>query len=131
MNRTLPALALLCGLLVVTSSPAQPKKDPDLDQVTAALTKLGGVVLTFEVTPTGAIQAKTEKGPPATNKVPVFRFQGIDDSVLAKLPKSEVSVGLDLDGNTKVGDAGMKSVANLKNLHMISLSRTKVGEEGL
>src|SRR4051794_29582091 len=131
MNRLISALALFGGLVFVTNATAQPKKDAALEQAAAALKKLGGVAHTFEVAPTGEILVKTEKAdkidkaPPDMAKIPVFRFQSMDDALLAKLPKSEAAVGLDLRG-TKVGDAGMKSVANLKNLHMISVSRTKV-----
>src|SRR5687768_3630484 len=101
MNRLISALALFVGSVLVTSATAQPKKDPALEQATAALKRLGGVLHTFEVTPTGEILVKIEKAdkiekaPADTPKVPVFRFQAIDDTILVKLPKSEAVVGLD------------------------------------
>src|SRR5262245_19948774 len=135
MNRTLPGLVALTALVAIVcgfQSPqsfAQVKKGSDLDQSTtvAALTKLGGEAFTFEVTETGVIHLKAEKGEKVdpAKKLPVLHFAGADDKLLARLPKSEAAVGLDLHG-TKVGDAGMKSVANLKNLQLLSVGNTSV-----
>ena len=129
MTRTLPALALFVSLTVVISASGQPKKDLDQPATVAALKRLGGVSEGFTVTENGEIHLKTEKFDSTSDKLQVFRLTA-DDKLLAKLPKSEAGVGLDLHG-TAVTDAGMKSVANLKGLQLISLSGTKIGDDGL
>src|SRR3954469_16938468 len=99
MNRTLSWAALLAGLYATAPAVAQPKKDADLEQAAAALKKLGGVQHVFEVATTGEILVKTaDKAGPTASKTPMFRFAAIDDAGLAKLPKSEAGVGLDLHG---------------------------------
>src|SRR5262245_60375894 len=132
MTRTLPGLAALAALAAAFSaassprSPAQPKK-AEIDQAAtiAALKKLGGEVFTFEVTETAEIHFKAEKGEKVdfAKKLPVLHLPGADDKLLARLPKSDAALGLDLRG-TKVGDAGMKAVANLKGLQLVALGNT-------
>src|SRR5262249_24834464 len=137
MTGPFPAAAALAGLVIVTASTtprsrAQLKKaEADQAAAVAALKRLGGEVGTFEVIETGEIHFKLDKGDKADpKKLPVLHFPGADDKLLSRLPKSDAAVGLDLRG-TKVGDAGMKAVANLKGLQLIALGNTGIGDDGL
>jgi len=127
MNRA-AALLLLLGL--ATGLAAQPKKEADLEQTVAALKRIGGTPSGFEVMPNAEIQIKVvDKATPAASKTPVFRLAGSDDATLARIPKSEASVGLDLHGY-RISDSGLKHVANLRNLQVLVLSRTTITDDG-
>ena len=62
---------------------------------------------------------------PEAGAIPAFRFLKWKDGVVAKLPVPEAPIGLDLS-KTELMDAGLKELANLKNLTSLSLCDTKV-----
>jgi hypothetical protein len=62
--------------------------------------------------------------------VPAFKFQKWNNGMIATLPVPETSFGLDLK-DVPVTDAGLKELANFKNLTMLNLWRTKVTDAGL
>jgi len=124
------ALIAVASFLFATALAAQPKKDADLEQTVAALKRLGGSPVGFEVTPTAEIQLKeVDKATAAASKVPIFRPKATDDASLSRIPKSEAVVGLDLRG-ARFSDTGLKHISNLHSLHVLSLSRTNVSDDG-
>ncbi len=121
MVRTLSALILLFfGIAAL----AQPKKANEPAVTIAALKLLGGALVEidrFELSETGAIVTDSKKKiDPTTSQVNVLRFTNADDKVLAKFPKSDAALGIDLT-KTKVTNAGLKTLPNLKGLQMLSL----------
>jgi Leucine-rich repeat (LRR) protein len=126
------------ALFAIAIGSAQPKKGSDLDAATHnAFKKLGAHIVSYQTQANGSIELDHEKYDPTSGRVPVFTFAMLDEKVLAKLPKSEATVGLNLrrKGNDKnsdrIGEAALKHLSNLKNLHILCLGGTSINDSGL
>src|SRR5262245_7755474 len=63
-------------------------------------------------------------------EVPAFSFSVWTDGFVGKLPQPQRAFGLSLFG-TKITDAGLKDLAELKELRVLDLGFTKVTDTGL
>jgi hypothetical protein len=109
---------------------AEDKKDlpqPLPDNIIKAWKEAGATVGWMKVEPSGGLSF-VEK--PEAGAIPAFRFLKWKDGVVAKLPVPEAPFGLDLS-KTELMDAGLKELANLKNLTSLSLCETKVTDDAV
>ncbi|OWK37783.1 hypothetical protein [Fimbriiglobus ruber] len=123
MRALIATLALVTGQFGFAEQPA--KKDlpkPLPDNVIKAWKDAGATVGWMKVEASGVLSF-VEK--PEAGAIPAFRFLKWKDGVVGKLPAPEASFGLDL-AKTEVTDAGLKELANLKNLASLALCETKV-----
>src|SRR5437870_3758229 len=97
MFRTLSGLIVLgATMFAVVTGSAQVKKGPELDAAAtvAAMKKLFAKEMSFEVKENGVIAI--EKFDPSSSLPRVFQFAAADDKLLARFPRSDAAIGLDL-----------------------------------
>jgi hypothetical protein len=110
-----------CGL--ADDKKGQPMPLPD--NVIKAWKEAGATVGWMKVEDSGVLSF-IEK--PEAGAIPAFRFAKWKDGVVPKLPVPESLFGLDISG-TDLMDAGLKELANFKNLGRLCICNTKVSDE--
>ena len=128
MSAVAVALVLVAGQFGF----ADPSDKKDLpkplpDDVVKAWKDAGATVGWMKVETSGA-PAFVEK--PEEGAVPAFRFAKWKDGVVAKLPVPESAFALDL-AKTEVTDTGLKELADLKSMTLLTLCETKVTDEAV
>jgi len=126
--------ALALALVLVTQQfgfAQQPDKKelpkPLPENIVKAWKDAGATVGWMTVGASG-IPAFDEK--PEAGAIPAFKFPKWKDGVVPKLPVPATPFGLDL-AKTEVLDAGLKELANLKNLTILTLCETKVTDDAV
>src|SRR5262249_26011489 len=127
---------LLAGCLAsgAMAAPAPPMKEvqPLPDDHIKAWKEAGAISGWMGVTEYGSLQISSKREELLTDQaLPGLQLRRwLGEGMLARLPAPDVPFGLYID-HTSVTDEGMREVASLKNLTMLSMCSTKVTDAGL
>jgi hypothetical protein len=131
-------LAVVVGCLAASGRDEQNAKKGTREQVVqqmdaktiAAFKKLGGEVGRMVKDKHGWISFKPAKENAKGVVLPAIMFRTCDDELLAKLPQPMVPFALNFISAT-VSDAGLKHLADLKQLHWLYMDATEMSDAGL
>src|SRR5438105_15403099 len=124
-------MTVLCSRQLCTSEPPKEEVPKPLPKdIVAAWEKTGAEAAWCQAGRHGFLSFHSAKAPAQAGWLPAFRFPDWKEGMLKCSPEPECAFAVDLEG-TKVTDAALKELIQLKQLTSLDLSGTQVTDAGL